>query len=70
MFFNHPFVFHSFAMMHKPGFKAILSYTYTRGPWTATPALIKVEEREQNKKHLFFKKHGIIKSMRIFKSTQ
>ena len=45
-------------------------YRRTRGPWTATPALIKVEEREQNKKHLFFKKHGIIKSMRIFKSTQ
>ena len=43
----------------------------TRGPWTATPALIKVEEREQNEKNIcFFKKHGIIKSMRIFKSTQ
>ena len=32
-------------------------YKGTRGPWTATPALIKVEEREQNKKNIcFFKK--------------
>ena len=29
-------------------------YINTRGPWTATPALIKVEEREQNKKTFVF----------------
>ena len=28
--------------------KAFFFYKYTRGPWTATPALIKVEERGQN----------------------
>ena len=57
-------------ILPQPFLLHVILYYETRGPWTATPALIKVEEREQNKKHLFFKKHGIIKSMRIFKSTQ
>ena len=43
--------------------KALVTYTYTRGPWTATPALIKVEERGQNQQtfiHAFFSKpHAI-----------
>ena len=38
-------------------------YTITRGPWTAMPTLIKVEERGQNQQtfiHAFFSKpHAI-----------